>query len=113
MISAGAMARHEKYCRRNPNNMHKCFDLCSHLKRTTELIPGKSPFLSNSYATVFVCEKTGQKMYSYLLEKKATSYFGCPIKSDGLVRMPLDCRDYKYMSESQYEERFGFNTEDL
>ena len=104
MISAAAMARHEKYCRHNPNNKHKCFDLCRHLLRKRTLIEGKDPFNRYSYQTILSCNNLNIKMYSYLLEKKQTSFRGHPIKADGLIRMPLECAHYEYMSESEIEQ---------
>jgi len=100
MLSASSMSRHEKYCRNKPENKHKCFDMCRHLKRE-RMVSVKG------IQTVFSCKVTGVKMYSYLAEKKQTSYFGNPIKVDGLTRMPLDCKDYEAMSESEYCERFN------
>lgn len=113
MLSAASMSRHEKYCRRNPVNMHKCFDMCSFLKRNTELIEGKSPCINSSYRTVFMCLKTYKRMFSYLAEKKATSYFGCPMKYDDLIRMPLHCKDHQYMSDNEIEKRFGINQDEF
>ena len=100
MLSAGAMSRHEKYCRAKPENRHKCFDMCRHLKRE------KMVSISGIH-TVFTCKKVGVKMYSYLAEKKQTSYFGNPMKVDGLIRMPLECIHFECMSESEYCERFN------
>ena len=99
MLSAGSMARHEKYCRYNPENKHKCFEYCTNLKRE-RVIQGRH------LETVFTCEITGNKMYSYLAEKKKTAYFGCPIELTG-IRMPLECELYKEMSDLEMEERFG------
>ena len=107
MLSASAMSRHEKYCRNKPENKHKCFDLCRHLKRNIELIPGKDPADRNGYKRTFTCNITGEKMYSYLAEKKQTSYFGNPMNFEGLKRMPLECKDYQYMIEKEIEERFN------
>ena len=107
MLSAASMSRHEKYCRYNPLNKHKCFDLCRFLVSKRQLKEGGDPSNPGSYIRTFTCEKTGQKMYSYLAIKKMTSYLGNPIKIAGLVRMPLSCNDYQYMTEAQYDERFG------
>ena len=104
MISAGAMARHEKFCRKNPNNMHKCFDTCRFLVRTKELITGKDPFSPYSYVTTFRCKSTGKKMYSFLFEKTVDFK---PKYTKGLMRMPLECNMHSYMTESELEERFN------
>ena len=110
MVSAGAMSRHERFCRYNPENKHKCFDLCRFLTRKTELInEHKDPTNPASYRTVFTCSATGERMYSYLLEKRANCK---PEFIEGLKRMPLDkCGDYKYMTEEQYSERFESDNE--
>lgn len=107
MLSASSMSRHEKYCRNKPENKHKCFELCRHLKSAIELIPGRDPSYSKGYKRTFTCNITGEKMYSYLAEKVATSYFGNPMNFEGLKRMPLECKDYRYMTDSEIEERFN------
>lgn len=106
MLSASSMSRHEKYCRMNPNNKHKCFDLCRHLQ--------KSRVYGTIYhgVTQFRCAITGEKMYSYLLEKKQTAYFGNKINFDGLIRMPLECNDYRIMSFEEQEKRFNTEIDD-
>jgi hypothetical protein len=103
MVSASAMSRHERFCRMNPNNKHKCFDLCRHLKRNIELIDGKDPSSAFSYVTTLKCGVTDIKMYSYLFEKKGNFK---PEFLKGLIRMPLDCKLYQYMTDSEYEDRF-------
>jgi hypothetical protein len=94
------MTRHEKYCRLNPQNLHRCFDLCHHLKRERS-VDGFHVF------TEFTCTKLNIKMYSFLAEKKKTSYFGNPIKIEGLVRMPLQCIYHQYMTFEEQEDRFN------
>jgi hypothetical protein len=107
MLSAGSMARHERFCRMKPENRHKCFDLCRHLKKNRILIDnGRDPFDRNSYKTEFTCDETGYKLYSYLLEKKASLFCNQGIKFDGMRRMPTSCIHYEYMNESEYAERF-------
>ena len=104
MLAAGPMARHEKYCKANPDNKHKCFDFCKHLKRTGEVVfDGGEP---NYKRTVFTCEVTGKEMYSFLLEKKA-SLLPNHIKLDKMERMPLSCDDFKTMHIEELEERFS------
>jgi hypothetical protein len=86
MLSAGAMARHEKYCKMNPSNKHRCFDYCEHLKREVENIQdeGEPPV----HITHFTCAIHGWKMYSYKFEKYDPTYI------KGLIRMPLECKEY-------------------
>lgn len=94
MLGAGAMSRHEKYCSDNPNNKHKCFDLCRHLEKGLKTIEvDRLPYT----IITMKCKKTGKSMYSYKLEKKLTfdkSYI------KGMIRMPLECDLFESMHES-------------
>ena len=105
MLSASSMSRHEKYCRLNPENKHKCFEMCRYLKRDLEFIDKAYPA---SVKTVFKCSVIGKKMYSYLLEKKLSFK---PEFTIGSVRMPLDCKFYKEMTLNEQELRFNPNEE--
>lgn len=93
-ISASSISRHEKYCRKKPENMHKCFQYCKYLERDRAYDRD-----TDSVRTIFTCLQTGNKMYSYLAEKKKTSYSGNPIELTG-ERMPLDCNLYKIMEQT-------------
>ena len=88
--SAGAMAQHERKCKFNPNNKHKCLDYCSNLEKI---------YLGYN-RTGFRCKATGEMMYSFKAE-----YSSINIK--GLVRMPLECKHHKYMSFNEQEKRFN------
>lgn len=79
--------RHEKYCKKNPANDHKCFQMCKHLKRSRDY--DEHEYGGVEY-TVFICEKTGEEMYSYIAEKKRLVEKGY-INGD---RMPLECKHY-------------------
>jgi hypothetical protein len=104
MFSAGAMGYHEKWCKKNPNNRHKCFALCCHLKRDINVIWSDGEG-SGAYNYVFTCLKTGQKMYSYKLEKRSLyAYRKLPIDA---VRMPLECELFQEMSYDEQCQRFG------
>ena len=89
MLSAGAMSLHERQCKDNPNNQHKCFQWCKHLVKTT----GQIEYDNTNLNTVFTCKlrpELGQ-LYSYKLER-----FACHseiIKS--MKRMPLECDKYQ------------------
>lgn len=103
MLAAGPMARHEKYCKQNPHNKHKCFDFCRHLLRTGEVVyAGGEPYYKR---TVFTCGVTNKEMYSFLLEKKA-SLFPYDIKLNGMERMPLECPHFKQMTFDEIDRRF-------
>jgi hypothetical protein len=101
-LSAAWISRHEKHCKARPENKHKCFDECSHLKRSTEWINENHCNIK----TVFTCKITGVKMYSYLIEKRVD--FKLEFIKD-LVRMPIECKDHKYMTEEEVEKRFNPN----
>lgn len=96
MLGAGAMGRHEKWCKKNPVNTHKCFDFCEHLKR--ERIMGEL----EGGQVQFTCAVTGSKMYSFLLEKHQAATFP-PFKIDGMIRMPLECPHFKMMEWAEIE----------
>lgn len=95
MFGAGALSRHEKYCKENPNNKHICFEFCRHLEKSSERYYGSyfSDELQSGERTVFTCKVTGKKMYSYHREKQYWEY----VTSD-MIRMPLDCKDFQVMS---------------
>jgi hypothetical protein len=98
MFGAGAMARHEKYCPSNPVNQHKCFDYCMFLTR--KVTPGGMNDDMDDYIpkkTEMICEKTGQKMYSYKWEKRASLIKDYQLDPFSMVRMPLQCKDHMYM----------------
>jgi hypothetical protein len=107
MLSAGAMARHEKWCRKNPHNKHKCFALCKFLKR--KIVVEDTDGEYGIYHSEFTCKcmDKNKKMYSYLLEKRlAYTFDKIP---EGLTRMPLECNMYEEMSWDEQSGRFEVN----
>lgn len=96
-------AKHEKGCRDNPNNKHKCFEMCKHLNRET--------ISDNNYEnrrTIFTCQLTKQRMYSYLAEKKGLlKYFRESFEEDEAIRMPLVCEKYEMMTIDTMEADFN------
>lgn len=86
---AGAMAIHEKKCKHNPNNKHKCFDYCAQLEKV---------YMGHN-RTGFQCKVTGDMMYSFHAENSS-------INITGLKRMPLQCEHHKYMSDEIVEQYF-------
>jgi hypothetical protein len=68
-LSAAWISRHEKHCKARPENKHKCFQECTHLKKTREFVENVSRDIWQC-KTVFICSVTGVKMYSYLIEKR-------------------------------------------
>jgi hypothetical protein len=79
--------RHEKYCKKNPLNNHRCFQRCQHLIKDSDYLEDGN---GNRYGTctIFTCDITGKDMYSYKAEKSL--YIEC----DG-ERMPLECEHYQ------------------
>ena len=94
MVSAGVMGRHERMCKKNPNNKHKCFQYCKHLLR--EEIEIKNKFEEDKFfdisrgACTFRCKITGIEMHSYKLERYKMNASRCK----KLIRMPLECESY-------------------
>lgn len=80
MFNKGAMKLHERMCKKNPENKHKCFQYCRHLQ--------KEEGINGFY---FYCDKVNKELYSYKLERfkhKAD-------RLKGLTRMPLECEYYE------------------
>jgi hypothetical protein len=103
MRSKGAMSQHEMYCKENPNNKHICFEWCKHLTKEVKENYSEPDYYGPGElierVTHFTCQKTGKKMYSYLLEKKISFKQEFII---GLIRMPLDCNQYEVMEQNEY-----------
>ena len=89
MLNAGSMSRHEHFCKQNPNNLHRCFDFCKHLEKTSSVIEHDEMPLR---VTHFTCLKLDKKMYSYKFEKSVGFR---PMYISDLERMPLKCDDYE------------------
>jgi hypothetical protein len=83
---------HEKFCKKNPANKHKCFELCKYLKRTKDYDEWEHGGIEY---TVFTCEKTGKEMYSFIAERKGLIDKGY-ISGE---RMPLECEGYQNIYE--------------
>ena len=92
MLGKGAMSFHERYCKNNPNNFHKCFMYCKYLERVVTEFPDEE--FSNHYRiTEMICKKRNVKMYSYKFEKHKKPHSAL----NGLERMPLECEVYEGM----------------
>ena len=90
------MSRHEKHCKQNPNNQHKCFEICKHLLKEEEeyKVQYSGDDTDGGYVgtrTVFKCALTNQKMYSYIAERKRLPVVNEP----DTIRMPLECDKYE------------------
>lgn len=94
MFGKGAMSRHEKYCKNNPNNAHKCFEFCKHLEKTTEY--EYDDYGNQCGGTTMLCLKRNVKMYSFKYEKNTRK----PVDAlNGLERMPLECDLHEYKDD--------------
>ena len=81
------MTKHEKWCKKNPQNKHKCFEFCKHLVKSREHYE-QGDF--TGFKTIFTCSKLNQEMYSSIAERRKL-----PVITDGVtVRMPLECEHY-------------------
>jgi hypothetical protein len=91
MFNKGAMSWHEKWCKENPNNKHKCFDFCIYLEMNK--IYNKDEYGNNIFVrTDMLCKRRKTFMYSFKLEKNRTR----PVEAfNGLERMPLECELFK------------------
>jgi hypothetical protein len=88
LIRKGFMVLHERMCKSNPKNKHKCFEYCKHLIKDRSEYSGE---------VSFVCAKTLAIMYSYKLERFA--HKAERIQADKLIRMPLECQLYELSDE--------------
>lgn len=97
MFSKGHMTLHERMCRKNPNNQHKCFQYCEWLCRDTS-----EDGFTFFYCANENCELYDKYLYSYKLDR---NYLGKQrIKGENLVRMPLKCEHYEI--EDGHDEDF-------
>ena len=89
-LTKAAAARHELFCRHNPNNQHRCFG-CQFLSVEREIVGVRANGepLACAYQT-FTCAKTGQDMYSYVAERRKML-----AKLGDVERMPLACDLYE------------------
>jgi hypothetical protein len=103
MFGAGAMSRHEKWCKNNPQNAHKCFEFCKHLEKTTVYEDEDCAEFIRHAITQMTCKKRNVKMYSFKFEKNTSK----PKNAlDGLERMPLECELFEEMHFDEYKGGF-------
>jgi hypothetical protein len=96
-LSASAISVHEKYCRSNPANKHKCFEYCRYLLM-------EKRWLGHIEKT-FTCEVTGEDLFSYKREYKARLYPGLK-NTKGMMRMPAECKHFKPLTEAEIMEKY-------
>ncbi len=92
---------HERTCKSNPKNWHKCFQYCEHLEKDSSHEYGEKHF---------TCALLGnKKMYSFKLEYRIHENKG---RIERLERMPLKCKHYECSANENYlQERSKFENE--
>jgi hypothetical protein len=81
-----ACEKHEKYCPKNPNNWHVCWD-CPHLETGRVETEGGYMEPGPTFKT-FRCTKLEKDLHSYVAERIGHSCIG------DTERMPLFCPDH-------------------
>ena len=81
--------RHEKFCKNNPNNNHRCLFPCKYLEVSRE-----------EGIKTFFCNKKEISMYTYKAESRKLE---CITRT---YRMPLQCEDFDgdYVLDTNYDE---------
>lgn len=74
-----ALSQHERRCRFNPNNKHKCFEYCIYLNLEIN---------TDTMSKYFLCTLKNKEMYSYKAEYRGMNHL-LPA-----TRMPLECEQY-------------------
>lgn len=93
------MTLHERMCKKNPKNRHKCFQYCKHLVKDTE---GSSFCIDEDrvYGFSFHCALMSDKeMYSYKLERFEKNKKRC----EKMERMPLECDKYELDTDKHHD----------
>jgi len=98
-------SKHERYCSQNPANNHLCFQMCKNLVRWEEEYEGcRDEIVFTGTRTTFTCILSGQKMYSYIAERKRHPV----VTEPDTVRMPLECDKYARITEQeQWDDLFS------
>lgn len=95
IVSAGFMKLHERMCKQNPKNKHKCFEFCQYLVKE-QYVDEEDEHGIRNYGIYFTCKKRpGIELYSYKLERFKSN----KKRLENMERMPLECELYK---DSQY-----------
>lgn len=96
------MTKHEKWCKENPNNMHKCFQYCKHLVKGKEDYNGGGNDEWQPQRTTFTCALLNKQMFSFKAERR-----GITKHLDGVERMPLQCDKYDDTNPMYFENDIG------
>ncbi|MEE9451061.1 MAG: hypothetical protein V3V72_13510 [Ignavibacteriaceae bacterium] len=87
MRSKGAMALHERMCKSNPKNDHKCFQYCVFLNKGIDNSNGSRYFDCGNVKSKFY----SNDLYSYKLERFCFNQE----RISKMTRMPLKCDHYQ------------------
>lgn len=87
----GVMSLHERMCKFNPKNRHKCFEYCKFLERGNAEVYDLAGEIVGSGGYSFYCRKNKKELYSYKLERYKCNEH----RKFGKERMPLKCGDYE------------------
>jgi hypothetical protein len=92
------MTLHERWCKKNPNNLHKCFEFCIHLKKYEVEYEGTDRYGEEYLGkkTEFTCDVLKKQMFSFIAEKRRLPV----INELHTSRMPLEC--------DKYDNGYGF-----
>ena len=105
-LTKAAAARHELFCRHNPQNKHKCFG-CEYLVHTTSTKAiGANGEFQRGGNQFFTCAKKQVDMYTYVAERRKML-----AKLGSVERMPLACDLYEpeqYQFDSSHPENTPF-----
>ncbi len=86
IIQKGSMTLHERMCKKNPKNKHKCFQYCKHLIKEENYNGSKS----------FTCALNNDiDLYSFKLERFKHN----TERIEKMSRMPLECNKYELSDE--------------
>ena len=97
MVGAGLMKLHERMCKENPNNQHKCFQYCKHLIKDSE---DNGQYGEGLYTTFTCAKRPDINLFSYKLERYKANELRCK----GMTRMPLECDLYETMEGHDYSD---------
>jgi hypothetical protein len=109
MVRVGLMKLHERMCKKNPNNQHKCFLYCKYLERDQEPIRDDEGNKAGWNEASFTCAKMPDvELFSYKLERYECNRLRCEQRT----RMPLECDLYETMDGHYYRDDPAIPIED-
>lgn len=84
---------HERQCRNNPKNKHKCFQYCKFLKKHNDIFDENELNYPAEFRCINVkCELYNKLLYSFKYERYNRNIEN--IEQNNLIRMPLICEHY-------------------